>query len=105
MPQTQQSSVVTGEQYAQPAATQPAQTGLGGNTLQSATSAPGQQAQYPQPFKWRNTFAPGNPPDNNQGATGQGSSSSTREGEGHSTEAPVVQDILEANLNEASWRR
>jgi hypothetical protein len=39
---------------------------LGGNTLQSATSAPGQQAQYPQQLRWRNT-TPGN-----QGATGQG---------------------------------
>ena len=49
--------------------------GLGGNAVQvqSGASAPGQQAQYPQNIKWRNTLIPSN----YQGTTGQGGSSST----------------------------
>ena len=48
---------------------------LGGNMvqMQSATSAQGQQAQYPQQLKWRIASTPGN----QQGAIGQGGSSST----------------------------
>jgi len=48
---------------------------LGDNIVQSqsAASAPGKQGQYPQEFRWRNTFTPGN----QQGAVNQGGSSST----------------------------
>ena len=103
--------------------------------MQSATSAPGQQNQHTQDYRFRNTYAPAN----QQGATGQGSSSSTNTTglgagagpygvshrdyaevrpiltgtssrrcllttsdttlaeEGHLTEAPVGQDVLEAS--------
>ena len=41
--------------------------------VQGVNSAPGQQTQYPQQFKWRNPLTPGN----QQGAMAQGGSSST----------------------------
>jgi hypothetical protein len=45
-----------------------------GSTLHGATRAPGQQLQYPQDIKWRNALIPGG---QQQGAMGQGVSSST----------------------------
>lgn len=45
-------------------------TSPAGNTLQSATSAPGQQVQHSRPIRWRQIVTPGNPPGNAQGGVG-----------------------------------